>query len=82
MSTELLQMNLEFRQKTSATVKRLRRILKASTSSTKRSFPSDFEVVYAIIAPWKGRRCTDALRFFSKVSLREAMTNLRSRGFR
>lgn len=44
--------------------------------------PSEFEVVYAIIERWQGRRCAEALPFFSKINLREVSANLRSRGFK
>ncbi|HVL06530.1 MAG TPA: DUF6119 family protein [Acidimicrobiales bacterium] len=44
--------------------------------------PRDFEVVYAIIERWNNRTMSEALPFFSKVNLREAASNLRSRGFR
>ncbi len=44
--------------------------------------PRDFEVVYAIIERWNNRTMLEALPFFSKVNLREAAINLRSRGFR
>jgi uncharacterized protein (TIGR04141 family) len=44
--------------------------------------PSDFEVVYAIIASWDGRTPAQALPFFSKINLRQFTTTLRSRGFR
>jgi uncharacterized protein (TIGR04141 family) len=43
--------------------------------------PVDFEVVYAIIGDWHGRRASQALPFFSKVNLREARTNLVNRGY-
>jgi uncharacterized protein (TIGR04141 family) len=82
VSAELLQMNLEFRQKTSAMVKRVAKGLEGFDCFADTLVPSDFEVVYAIIAPWKGRPCAEALPFFSKVNLREVVTNLRSRGFR
>ncbi len=44
--------------------------------------PGQFEVVYAIIADWKGRPLQKALPFFSKINLRHTEQTLRSRGFR
>ncbi len=43
--------------------------------------PSKFEVVYAIAERWNGREFDQALPFFSKVNLREAVQNLQGRGF-
>jgi uncharacterized protein (TIGR04141 family) len=44
--------------------------------------PSDIEVVYAIVAKWKGRDLTEALPFFSKVNLRRFSRDLRRIGYR
>jgi uncharacterized protein (TIGR04141 family) len=49
------------------------------------SFPvatRDFEIVYAIIAPWRDRTLAAALPFFSKLNLRARAQELRNRGFR
>lgn len=43
--------------------------------------PSDYEVVYAIVARWHGRSLVEALPFFSKLSLRHLAHELKSRGF-
>ena len=43
--------------------------------------PEKFEVVYAIIGDWRGRRIEKALPFFSKVRLRQASIELQQRGF-
>lgn len=82
VSAELLQSSIEFR-----TAVR-QKILEASGGSNGFNFltdasitTSDFRVVFAIAARWKGRRLADALPFFSKVNLREVTTNLTSRGF-
>lgn len=40
-----------------------------------------FEVVYAIVAAWKGRSITEALPFFSKVNLDSTVRNLINRGY-
>ncbi len=44
--------------------------------------PSNYEVVYAIIAKWDGREFVDALPFFSKVHLRRHIDGLRRLGYR
>ena len=43
---------------------------------------SKFEIVYAIIADWRGRPLSKALPFFSKVNLRATRLRLLSRGFK
>lgn len=43
--------------------------------------PSDFEVVFAIVAGWRGRSVVEALPSFSKLSLRHLPRELISRGF-
>lgn len=43
--------------------------------------PSDFVVVYGVIANWRGRSLADALPFFSKVNLRTHTNELRRRGY-
>ncbi len=42
----------------------------------------EYEVVYAIVAKWNGRRMADALPFFSKVNLRRHVDDLRRMGYR
>ncbi|MGH9043639.1 MAG: DUF6119 family protein, partial [Acidimicrobiales bacterium] len=42
---------------------------------------SDYEIVYAIVARWRGRSLVQALPFFSKISLRHIAHELHSRGF-
>ncbi len=44
--------------------------------------PSKYRVVYAIAAPWHGRSITEALPFFSKVSLRHYSNDLQRLGFK
>jgi uncharacterized protein (TIGR04141 family) len=82
VSAELLQTSSEFRQEAHEKV--------TAESGGRPGFnfldtttfaPTNFEVVYAIIAAWNGRSCCEALPFFSKVNLREVVTDLRSRGF-
>lgn len=44
--------------------------------------PSEFRVVYSVMAPWAGREPADAFPFFAKVNLRNVVEQVRSRGFR
>lgn len=41
----------------------------------------DFEIVYVIVAPWKGRSATQALPFFSKVNLERTVQELVNKGY-
>jgi uncharacterized protein (TIGR04141 family) len=83
VSADLLQMNVDFRKQAHVKV--------VSQANGRPGFdflegvsfaPSEFEVVYAIIACWDARTCAEALPFFSKVNLREVANNLCARGFR
>ena len=49
------------------------------TSSLK---TADFEIVYVIVAPWKGRSPAQALPFFSKVNLERTVQELTNKGYR
>lgn len=42
----------------------------------------DFEIIYVIVAPWKGRNAVEALPFFSKVNLERAIQELTNKGYR
>ena len=42
----------------------------------------DFEIIYVIVAPWKGRTLSEAMPFFSKVNLLRTIEDLINRGFR
>jgi uncharacterized protein (TIGR04141 family) len=44
--------------------------------------PSEIEVVYAIVAKWKGKSLVEALPFFSKVNLRRVGKDLRRMGYK
>ncbi len=83
VSADLLQMDEEFRLQAEA---KIREVAKGRGGfdffDGKAIDPSEFEVVYAIIERWRGRRCADALPFFSKINLREVERNLHSRGFK
>ena len=83
VSACLLQESPEFRKEA------ITKISKVSKNSTKFGFinpaaftTSDFEVVYAIAERWNNRTFEQALPFFSKVNLREAVQNLHGRGFK
>ena len=41
----------------------------------------DFEIVYVVVAPWKGRSATEALPFFSKVNLERTVQELSNKGY-
>jgi len=41
----------------------------------------DFEIVYVIVAPWKGRSPVEALPFFSKVNLERTVHELTNKGY-
>lgn len=83
VSAELLQMSREFRREANAKVVAVAQGRDGFDFLDQAGFvPSDFEVVYAVIERWRGRRCAEALPFFSKINLREVATNLQSRGFR
>jgi uncharacterized protein (TIGR04141 family) len=43
---------------------------------------SQFEVIYVIVAPWRGRSLAEALPFFSKVNLLRTAEELINRGFK
>lgn len=44
--------------------------------------PTDYEVVYAIVAKWGKKELVDALPFFSKVNLRRFVDNLHRIGYK
>ena len=93
VSGDLFHMNPQFRQKTLELVQREERQLAEDSGDPdyKGRFarfgpgdinPSKYEVVYAIIAPWKGRKPSEALPFFSKVNLRRHVDDLHRMGYR
>ena len=79
-SAELLQTDPQFRARVQA-------MLKTMESGETFAFfedsfrTSEFDVSYAIIADWRGRRLEEALPFFSKLNLRRTAEELRNRGF-
>jgi hypothetical protein len=57
----------------------LRRSFRFFETSTPRT--EDFEIIYAIVAPWKGRTPVQALPFFSKVNLDRTVEELMNKGY-
>lgn len=53
-----------------------------STFNSDSITPGQFEVSYAIIAKWRGRTYSDALPFFSKLTLRNHIEDLRRMGYK
>jgi uncharacterized protein (TIGR04141 family) len=84
VSASLLQENKEFRQQaqhrinTEAGDRASDFTLFSETGLETRTFT----IVYGIIARWGGRSASQALPFFSKINLREAVSNLRNRDYR
>jgi len=83
VSADLLQMNSEFREKAHRKVEKIVSDRQGFDFFNQPIFnPRDFEITYAVIADWKGRKFSEAFPFFTKGNLREVEANLRSRGFR
>ena len=90
VSSELFQMSEEYRLKT---IKKVKAEESVNSSTIPAGTFSDlipvggfdtrqYEIVYAIIANWKGRDIQEALPFFSKVSLRHVTNNLKKMGYK
>lgn len=79
VSADLLLSSVEFRRAALAKIRSLESTPgKFSGLFTDTKFvPTDFEVVYGIITNWKGRTLQKALPFFSKVTLRRYVEDLR-----
>lgn len=82
VSAELLQSDRDFCKSAQEKVERLAGNRQFSFFYPKPIVTSEFEVVYAIVADWRGRHLADALPFFSKITLRTTIQQLKSRGFR
>ena len=82
VAAELLQMSPEFRAAARAKIAEHGGGPAFDFFDPSNLVSSDFEVVYAIIADWRGRKLSTALPFFSKINLRRATDDLRARGFR
>ncbi|MCO5164800.1 MAG: TIGR04141 family sporadically distributed protein [Planctomycetes bacterium] len=84
VSADLLLSSVEFRR---AALKKIRSLESKpgqfSALFSESSFVSaEFEVVYGIITEWRGRTLQQALPFFSKVTLRRCMEDLRRLQYR
>lgn len=91
VSAELLQESADFRREASAMAAQVAGEAIARAAHTKASGftflanpvpPADVEVVFAIIADWRGKILADRLPFFSKVNLRRCAKDLELRGYR
>jgi uncharacterized protein (TIGR04141 family) len=87
VSADLLLMSNEFRQKVRRVVLaaeracgrvgRFSRVFPANSGVT----PSEFTIVYAIMAKWSDRSLAEALPFFSKINLRRCTQDLTRMGY-
>lgn len=81
VSARLLQEDKAFREAADG------KIASLSTDQSFRFFNTtalrteDFEIVYVIVAPWKGRTVAEALPFFSKVNLERTVQELVNKGY-
>jgi uncharacterized protein (TIGR04141 family) len=87
VSADLFLMSEEYRKAVVKKVKSIEKQLglsrrKFMTKATKQITPSDYEIVYAIVAKWRGRSLVEALPFFSKVNLRRCTEDLHRMGYR
>ena len=93
VSGDLFHMSREYREATLAEIKKAEeeRVAVTGDPSFRERFssfntagisPSRYEVVYAIVANWKGRSFVDAIPFFSKVNLRRYTEDLRRMGYK
>jgi uncharacterized protein (TIGR04141 family) len=87
VSADLLLMSEEFRKKVRQRIAALEKRRNQGNAfsklfpADKGISPSDFTVVYAIIAPWKNRALSAALPFFSKINLRRCAQDLTRMGY-
>jgi len=82
VSARLLQEDADFRTATADRIASLTTDPAFSLFGPSLLKTDDFEVVYAIVAPWRGRSAAEALPFFSKANLEQTVQELTSRGFR
>lgn len=92
VSADLFLMSPEYREKTFAMVQEAEQdradetgdngfIGRFSRFSVDAIQPRNHEVVYAVVAKWRGRTAAQALPFFSKVNLRRHISDLRRMGY-
>jgi uncharacterized protein (TIGR04141 family) len=82
VSAQLLQDEDEFRSKVAAKIAELTDDDRFAHFSADPIATARFEILYAIIADWRGRTLSEALPLFSKVNFRTVINGLHSRFFR
>jgi uncharacterized protein (TIGR04141 family) len=82
VSAELLQSDRDFCKAAQRVVDRVAGNRRFSIFFPKLVVASKYEIVYAIIADWRGRHLSEVLPFFSKVNLRAFCQRLLGRGFK
>lgn len=82
VSATLLQSDSVFREATHQKIKELGGDQKFSFFDVANIPTTEFEIVFVIVAPWRGRNLADALPFFSKINLERTAGDLLNRGFK
>src|SRR5258708_21447757 len=82
VSARLLQEDLVFRNATSQKITELGGDVSFAFFDVSPLPTSEFEIVYVILARWRGRTFAKALPFFSKVNLERTVRELINRGFK
>lgn len=82
VSATLLQSDSVFREATHEKIKELGGDAKFDFFEVASLNASNFEIIYAIVAPWHGRNPAQALPFFSKINLLRTAEELVNRGFK
>jgi uncharacterized protein (TIGR04141 family) len=82
VSAELIQGDPNFRKAAQRIVDKVAGNRKFRFFPAKGIDASKFEIVYAIVADWRGRSLATALPFFSKVNLRATRQRIVGRGYR
>lgn len=82
VSATLLQSDSVFREATHQKIKELGGGKDFDFFDVTSLQAAEFEIIYVIIAPWRGRSPAEALPFFSKVNLLRTAEDLVNRGFK
>jgi len=82
VSAQLLQEDAIFRKAAAEKIKELAPDTSFGFFETPSLDTTRFQVIYAIVASWKGRSLAQALPFFSKVNLDRTIQELTNRGYR
>lgn len=82
VSASLLQEDATFRKAAADKIATLPSSASFKFLETSSLKTEDFQVVYVIVAPWKGRSLAEGLPFFSKVNLDRTVQELANRGYR